>query len=85
MLRLEAKTRLTQAEAMKHILKYFRGHRMKVVSQADNCVSFEGGGGGVNVETSTEDDLTSIELVSVEWDKQVQDFVEMLPERVRDA
>lgn len=85
MLKLEAKTRLTQEEAMKHILKYFGGHRMKIVSQSDNCVSFEGGGGGISVETSTKDDVTAIELVSVEWDKQVQDFVELLPERVRDT
>jgi hypothetical protein len=85
MLRLETKTRLTQEEAMKRILKYFRGYKMKIVSQAAGCVTFEGGGGGVNVETTTKDGVTTIDLVSREWDQQVKDFVDMLPQRVRPA
>jgi hypothetical protein len=83
MLRLEAKTRLTQEEAMNHIMDFFRKHRMTVVSQSPGCASFEGGGGGIDVEVTSKDDITTIDLLSREWDRQVQDFVELLPKRVR--
>jgi hypothetical protein len=82
MLRIEAKTKLSQNELMERALKFFRDHRMKLIEQSPDCATLEGAGGGVSFSTRTKDGLTSIELVSREWDKQVKDFIELLPKRV---
>ncbi len=82
MLRIEAKTRLSQDEVMKKALQYFTAHRMELLEQSADSAAFAGAGGGVSFITRKAAGLTSIELVSQEWDKQVEDFLELLPEKV---
>jgi hypothetical protein len=81
-LRIETKTKLSQDETMKRALQFFHNHRMKLVDQSADCASFEGAGGGVSFSTKKENNLTSIEFVSREWDQQVKDFIELLPHKV---
>ncbi len=82
MLRIEAKTKLSQDEVMKRALQFFASQRMNLLEQSADSAAFEGAGGGVTFVTRKVDGLTSIELVSQEWDKQVEDFLELLPQKV---
>jgi hypothetical protein len=82
MLRIETKTKLPPEDVMKRASKYFRGYKLKVLDESPGCGTYEGGGGGVHVDTKTADGVTTVEFVSREWDQQVKDFIELLPERV---
>ena len=77
MLRMETRTKLSEAEVIKRAIDYFGpgGHGLEVKEQSDCLVTFEGGGGGVYVATCVEDEKTSVELTSREWDYQIQEFL----------
>ena len=77
MLKVVTKTKLSPEEAIKRAVEFFGpgGYGLAVKEQADNCASFEGGGGGVEVTTCVEEGGTSVELVSREWDYQVREFI----------
>ncbi len=76
MLRLETKTRLSEAEVIKQAIDYFGpgGQGLEIREQTECLVTFEGGGGGVSVATCVEDDKTAVEITSREWDYQAQEF-----------
>ena len=82
MLRIENKTKLSQEEVIKHALKFFGGFGMKVTDQSSSCAYFEGSGGTVDVVTSTANGVTTVEIVSKEWDNFVKTFMETLPKKV---
>lgn len=82
MLRIEVKTRLTPEDVMQRATKYFHAFKLKTLDQSPGCASFEGGGGGVNITVKAADGITTVELVSREWDSQVKNFTGTLPERV---
>ncbi len=77
MLRIATKTKLSPDDVVKKAVDYFgpNGYQLKVKDQTEGCVSFEGGGGGVEVTTCLEDEVTSVEFVSTEWDYQVKEFI----------
>ena len=77
MLKIGTKTKLTSEEAIKRAVEFFGagGYGLEVKEQQLNCVSFEGGGGGVKVTACIEEKGTSRELVSREWDYQVREFI----------
>lgn len=84
MLRIETKTKLSKDDVMKRALKFFSDQRMNLVTQSPDGAIFEGAGGDVSFSISTQDGLTAIEFISREWDKQVKDFIELLPKKVID-
>lgn len=76
MLRIENKTKLSQAEVIKKAIEYFnQGYGLEVKSQSDSEIDFEGGGGGVSIATRVEDNKTVVEALSQEWDFQVREFL----------
>jgi len=82
MLRIENKTKLSQEEVIKQALKFFGGLGMKVRDQSPTCIYFEGSGGTVDVVTSAAKGVTTLEIVSKEWDNFVKTFMETLPKKV---
>jgi hypothetical protein len=76
MLRLNVRTKLKPEKVMKKALGYFGpgGHNMKIVEQNDKYISFEGGGGGVQVVVDAGEEKTSVDMLSREWDYQLKEF-----------
>ncbi len=77
MLKIVTKTKLSPEEAIKRAVEFFGpgGYGLEVKNQTPDCVSFEGGGGGVEVTACTEEKRTSVELFSREWDYQIKEFI----------
>ncbi len=80
MLKIETKTKLSPEEAIKKAIAFFGpdGQGMEVKDKGNNCVSFEGAGGGVDVSACIKGKQTSVELASREWDYQVKQFISKL-------
>jgi len=76
MLNLEVKTKLSPEEVIKRAVAFFGsgGYGLEIKEQSESCAYFEGGGGGVDITTCTEEKGTSVELASREWDYQVNEF-----------
>ncbi len=76
MLRLNTKTKIKPEEVMTKALAFFgpRGYELEVIEQDDDFAYFKGGGGGVEIAVSKEDKVTSVEMVTREWEYQVKEF-----------
>ena len=76
MLKLNVRTKRKPEEVVKEALGFFGpgGHGLKVTQQSDTCASFEGGGGGIDVTACTDDQETSVDLETREWEYQVKEF-----------
>jgi len=81
MINFEVKTKLSVAEACKHIKSYFGegGLGLKITEETQSCLSFEGGGGYVATTVCQEGKQTKINLKSMEWEVQVKNFAGSLP------
>jgi hypothetical protein len=77
MLKLSKKSRHSAEEVVKRAVKFFgpEGYGLKVTEKDDCCATFEGGGGGVYVSTSTEKMGTTVDVESREWDFQAEEFL----------
>jgi hypothetical protein len=82
MLRIETQTRLAPEEVLKLAKKFFGGYRIKIVEQSPDCESFEGIRDGVGISIKKADKITIVELVSQQWETQVNNFIETLPKRI---
>lgn len=80
MINLELKTKLNPEEVVKRAIEFFgpEGYGLEIKEQSENCVYFEGGGGGVEVTASIKDNEISVELQSREWDFQVKEFIDKI-------
>ena len=76
MLSLNIKTKLKPEEVVKKALDFFGpgGYGLTVTNQNDTCISFEGGGGRVDVSTCADDKETSVDMETREWEIQIKDF-----------
>jgi hypothetical protein len=76
MLKLNVRTKSRPEEVVKKALEFFGpgGYGLKVTEQSDTCAYFEGGGGGVDVTTCTNNKGTSVDLETQEWEYQVKEF-----------
>lgn len=76
MLNLQVRTKLTPKQVMERAQAFFGagGLGLKMNNKSDNCVSFEGGGGGVEVTTCTDDEGTSVFLEARELVYQASEF-----------
>ena len=77
MLRIAAKTKLSPEEVVRRAVDFFGpgGYDLQIKEQNAACVYFEGAGGGVEVSACTDEEGTSLEVVSREWDNQVREFM----------
>ena len=80
MLRLEAKTKLSPEKAIERAVAFFGpdGYGLEVKENYKNHAYFVGGGGSVAITTSVKDEKTAVDIVSQEWDFQVQEFAEKI-------
>jgi hypothetical protein len=81
MLNLEVKTKLSPAETVNRVKKFFGkgGLGLNLCEEADLCLSFEGGGGNVTATLCQEGTGTRLTLTTQEWDYQVKEFATSLP------
>ena len=80
MLRLEVKTKLSPEKTIEQAVASFgpEGYGLEVKENYKNHAYFEGGGGSVSISASIKDKKTAVEIVSKEWDFQVQEFIEKI-------
>jgi hypothetical protein len=76
MLSMNTKTKLKPEEVVKKALDFFGpgGYGLTVTNQSDTCISFEGGGGGVDISTCADGKETSVDMETREWEIQIKDF-----------
>ena len=77
MIRLGAKTKLSQGEIIERAVAFFGsgGYGLEVKDRATGYAYFVGGGGDVEVTALAKAKGASVELVSREWDFQVKEFL----------
>jgi hypothetical protein len=76
MLKLNVRTKRNPDEVVKKALEFFGpgGYGLQVTEHSDTCASFEGGGGSITVVTCTDNQGTSVDLETREWEYQVKEF-----------
>jgi hypothetical protein len=80
MLKLNVRTKSKPEEVVKKALEFFGpgGYGLKVTDQSDTCTSFEGGGGGIDITTCSDDNGTSVDMETREWEYQVKEFAKKI-------
>ena len=70
-------TKLTPSQTIERAVEYFGpgGLGLQIAGREDCCVSFEGGGGHVSVNTISGENHTEVELTTREWDYHVRRFM----------
>jgi hypothetical protein len=80
MLRISKETTLKPEDVIKKSIGFFGpgGNNMKVASQAEGCISFEGGGGTVSLTIQPSGKKNSVEIITQEWEEPVKEFMRRL-------
>ena len=80
MLRIATKTSFTPEEVIKKAIQFFGpdGYKLKINGQTETSVTFEGGGGAVEISACAENGKTTVDFLSREWDYQVKEFIRMI-------
>ncbi len=75
--RYSVKTKLSPEESIEKASAFFGegGLGLEGSEQGPCCMAFEGGGGHVMVTASAEDNETTVELETREWDYHVKRFM----------
>lgn len=76
MLNLEITTKLSIEEAGRRATDFFgkKGLGLNITEDESTRKCFDGGGGYVTIDLCTEDNKTKINIVTQEWEYQVQKF-----------
>ena len=77
MVNISTKTKMTPEEVIKKAVTFFghNGYKLKILSQMDTSISFEGQGGGVDINACQQKGYSSVDFISREWDFQVKEFI----------
>jgi hypothetical protein len=80
MLKLGRESKLKPEEAIKTAVAFFgpKGYGLEVKDEGSCCVTFEGGGGHVEVSATASKKGSSVDIESVEWDYQSRQFLDKL-------
>ncbi len=80
---IERQSRLTEEELItrlkEHFGKWWLGLTMEITEENPSCISFRGGGGFIKATVFSEKGKTRVNLVTQEWEYQVEEFVSQLP------
>ncbi len=81
MLRIATNTKLKPEEVINQALNFFgpSGYGLEIKEQSPNYAYFEGTDGYIEVSSYTDETVTSVELVSREWDYQAREFIKNIP------
>lgn len=79
------KTKLSPEEVIQKAKTYFSGQMgLTIVEEGACCISFEGGGGFVEIAvTQEEDGKTDVDLTTREWMFDVQQFMGLIGSKGR--
>lgn len=61
-----------------HFGKWWLGLEMEITEENPSCISFRGGGGYVKATVFSEKGKTKVNLVTQEWEYQVEEFISQL-------
>ena len=80
MIRLEVKTKLSPEKTIEEAVAFFgpEGYGLEVKENMADHAHFVGGGGSVTLTVKPEDKKTAVDIVSQEWDYQVQQFLQKI-------
>jgi hypothetical protein len=80
MLKIAKESKLKPEEAIKRAIAFFGsgGYGLDLKEEGSCCVTFEGGGGGVNVSAAASKKGSMVDVESREWDYQVKKFLDSL-------
>jgi hypothetical protein len=80
MIRLEVKTKLSPEKTIEEAVSFFgpEGYGLEVKEQATDHAFFTGGGGSVTITVKQEEKKSAVDIVSREWDFQVQQFIDKI-------
>ena len=83
--RYGVKTKLSPEQVIEKAKAYFgeKGTGLTIVEEGACCISFEGGGGFVEISATQEDDKTDVELTTREWVFDVQQFMRVIGSKGR--
>ena len=76
MLKLNTRTKLKPEVVVKKAAAFFGpgGYGLKILSQNDTSITLEGGGGMIDISACVDDNETSVDLETREWEIQVKEF-----------
>ncbi len=78
MLRIGTRTKLDPEATIERAVAFFGpdgGYGLKVNDRTADSVCFSDPSGGVDVYACAEENETSVDLISREWDSQVKEFI----------
>jgi hypothetical protein len=79
MLSVEYRSRLKPEEIIIRLKDYFgRGLGLELTDEKPGCLTFEGGGGFVTATLCEEKNRTKLDIMTREWERQVQEFISRL-------
>ena len=80
MIRLEVKTKHSPEKTIEEAVAFFGpdGYGLEVKENMADHAFFTGGGGSVTITVKPEDNKTAVDIVSNEWDYQVQQFIDKI-------
>ena len=80
MVNMFKKTSLSTEKIIERTKEYFgeKGLNLVLTEENPDCLNYEGGGGYVNINICKDGNENRIDVVSVEWEKQVKDFLTKL-------
>ena len=83
--RYGVKTKLSPDQVIEKAKAYFgeKGTGLTIVDEGACCISFEGGGGFVEITVAQEDDKTDVDLTTREWMFDVQQFMSAIGTKSR--
>jgi hypothetical protein len=80
MKKLSTESRLKPEDAIKRAVAFFGpgGYGLEIKDEGSCCVTFEGGGGSVYVSAAASKTGSTVDIESVEWDYQAEQFLDKL-------
>ncbi|MBI2836087.1 MAG: hypothetical protein HYX85_00135 [Chloroflexi bacterium] len=77
MLKISAKSKLAPGEVMNKAFAFFgpSGYGLRVKEQNEGCITFEGGGGGVQISACVEGKGATVDVEAREWENQAREFL----------
>jgi hypothetical protein len=79
-MRYQVTTKLSPPEALQRAIEHFgaQGVGLQLVDQNEVGVSFTGGGGHVSIAACADNNHTTLEVETREWDYAVRQFMQRL-------
>jgi len=76
MLRIAGMTKIKPQAVIQYGIKFFvKQYGLILKTQSPDSAQFEGGGGGITIRVSLAGSQTEIEIVTMEWEEPVKEFM----------